>query len=77
MVLLPTDIQTQRQKKSFLIFRYFSLFFLTDLILSDQADKNMGRYREFQDLSENVPTSNRYPNSGPKNIIFDIFFFSF
>ena len=43
MDLLPTDIQTQSQKKLFSMFRYFSLFFLTDLILSDQAEKNMDR----------------------------------
>ena len=41
MGLLPTDIQTQSRKKLFSICRYFYLFFLTDLILSDQADKNI------------------------------------
>ena len=41
MELLPTDIQTQRRKNISSIFPYFSLFFLTDLILSDRAHKNM------------------------------------
>ena len=41
MCLHPTDIQTQRQKKIFSILPDFSLFFLTGLILSDRADKNM------------------------------------
>ena len=43
MGLISTDIQTQSQTKLFSIFRYFSLFFLTDLILSDQAEKDMER----------------------------------
>ena len=61
MGLLPTDIQTRSQKELFLIFSYFSLCFLTDLILSDRAID-----REFQDLSENGPTSNTYPKLEPK-----------
>ena len=40
MGLLPTDIQTKSRKKLFSIFQYFYLFILTDIILSDQADKN-------------------------------------
>ena len=44
MSLRPIDIQTQSQKKLFWIFRYFSLFFYNDFILSDQADQNMDRY---------------------------------
>ena len=43
MGLRSTDIQTQSRKKLLTIFRYFSLFFLNDLILSDQADKNLDR----------------------------------
>ena len=43
MGLLLTDIQTQSKRKLFSIFRYFSLFFLTDLILFDQVDKYMDR----------------------------------
>ena len=41
MGLLPTDIKSQSQKKNISIFRYFSLFFLADLILSNQTDNNM------------------------------------
>ena len=41
MGLLQTEIQTLRRKKLFLTFPYFSLFFSTDLILSDRADKNI------------------------------------
>ena len=44
MGLLPIHIQTQSQKKIIFDFRYFSLFFLTNLILTDQVDKNMDRY---------------------------------
>ena len=36
MGLLPTDIQTQSRKKLFSIFFDIFLYFLTDLILSDQ-----------------------------------------
>ena len=43
MVLLPIDIQTQSRNKLFFIFRYLSLFILTDLILSNQADQNVYR----------------------------------
>ena len=42
--LLPIAISILSSKKLYSIFRYFSLFFLTDSILSDQADKNMSRY---------------------------------
>ena len=41
MGLVPTDIQTKWRKKLFSIFRNFYLLLLTDIILSDQADKNM------------------------------------
>ena len=54
MGLLFIDVQTQSQKKLFSIYRYFSLFFLTDLILSDRADNNMNRQgiiRPFRKLS--------------------------
>ena len=40
--LFPTHIQTE-PKKIISDFLYFTLFFSTDLILSDQADKNMDR----------------------------------
>ena len=40
MCLHPADMQTRRRKK-ISIFPYFSLFYLTDLILLDRADKNM------------------------------------
>ena len=39
MGLHPIDMQTRRQKKS--IFPYFSLFLLTDFILSNRAGKNI------------------------------------
>ena len=39
--LLPTDIQTQSQNNYFRFINIFLYFFLTDLILSDQADMNM------------------------------------
>ena len=78
MGLRPTDIQIQSRKKLFSIFRYFSLFLLTDLILSDQADQRM-LDREFYGLSENGPIFHEYPNPEPKKIIFDfsIYFFFF
>ena len=41
MRLHPADMQTRRRKKNISIFPYFSLFFLTDLILPDRADKNV------------------------------------
>ena len=43
MALLPIDIQTQNQKKIIFHFRYLPLFFLTNLIFTDQVDKNMDR----------------------------------
>ena len=73
--------KTQSQKNLFSIFPYFSLFFSTDVIQpSDRAAKFLAYLRidrEFRDLSENVSTSDRYPNSATKKIIFDfsIFFF--
>ena len=55
---------------------FFFIFFFTDSILSDRADKNADRW-EFQGLSDNRPTSNRHLNTETKKIIFSfsIFFF--
>ena len=72
-----TDIQTRTQKTKILIFPYFSLYFLTDLELSDRT-KKIWMDRKFQDLLENGPTSDRYPNPEQKKknyFQFSIFFF--
>ena len=54
----------------------FVFIFFTNLILFDQANKNRID-REFEGLSENGPSSHRYPNRATKNQNFDfsIFFF--
>ena len=63
MGLLSTDIQTQSRKKFFSIFWYSSLFFLTDLILYDQAEKRYGKvFNIFQKtgiLSTDIQTQSR------------------
>ena len=41
MSLHPDDIQTRRRKKKFSMISYFSLFFLTDLILPDRSNENI------------------------------------
>ena len=66
MGLLLTDIQTQQRKKLFLIFQYFSLFFFNRLNIIRSGQQKYGIEREFQDLLENGPTSNRYSNLATK-----------
>ena len=62
MGLLLTNIQTPGKKKLFSVFPYFSLFLLSDLILSDRSDKNI----DFLQLQNklHVPAKDKLDISG-------------
>ena len=76
MSLHQTDIQTRRWETKY-IFPYFSLFYLTDLILPDRADKNMNWYVIPNPLRKCAYIRSIRKTGDKKNFDFSIFFFIF
>ena len=73
------SISKPRDEKNYFDVRYFSLFFLIDLILSNQADKNMDRQgilKPFRKWAQFPPIS-KPCDEKQKFIFFHIFLFQF